>query len=137
MTDRELLERAAAAAERAYAPYSRYPVGAALLGGDGTVYAGGNIENASYGLTLCAERSALSAAVNGGCRKIIKVAIVGGTARQPAWPCGACRQVLAEFCDPATPILVAGRGRPDRWLSRPLGELLPEAFRLNRKTSRT
>lgn len=132
MTDRELLGQAAAAAARAYAPYSHYPVGAAVLADDGTVYTGCNIENASYGLTLCAERSAISAAVGGGQLKIRKVAIVGGSARQPAWPCGACRQVLAEFCDPTTPILVAGRGRIDRWLARTLGELLPEAFRLNR-----
>jgi cytidine deaminase len=130
-TDHELLRLAAAAARRAYAPYSQYPVGAALMAADGTVFVGCNVENASYGLTICAERAAVCAAVSGRRFKIIKVAIVGGTARQPAWPCGACRQVLAEFCDPATPILVAGRGRLDRWLTRTLGELLPESFRLN------
>jgi len=136
MTDYELLQLAAEAAKKAYAPYSHYPVGAALLTADGQVFTGCNVENASYGLTLCAERAAICAMVSGGRPKILKVAIVGGTARQPAWPCGACRQVLAEFCDPATPILVAGRGRINRWLTRPLGELLPESFRLKKRQRR-
>lgn len=136
MTDHELLQLAATAAKKAYAPYSRYPVGAALLAEDGRVFTGCNVENASYGLTLCAERAAICAAVSGGRLKILKVAIVGGTVRQPAWPCGACRQVLAEFCDPATPILVAGRGRINRWLTRPLGELLPASFRLKKREHR-
>jgi len=136
MTDHELLRLASEAAKQAYAPYSKYPVGAALLASDGTVFTGCNVENASYGLTLCAERAAVSAAVTGGHLKIVKVAIVGGTVRQPAWPCGACRQVLAEFCDPTTPILVAGRGHVDRWLSRTLDELLPESFHLKKRSRR-
>jgi cytidine deaminase len=136
MTDHELLRLAAEAAKQSYAPYSKYPVGAALLMSDGTVFTGCNVENASYGLTLCAERAAVSAAVTGGRLKIVKVAIVGGTAQQPAWPCGACRQVLAEFCDQDTPVLVAARGRINRWLARTLGELLPESFRLKKRSHR-
>ncbi len=133
-SDRELLRCAARAAERAYAPYSRFAVGAALLSAEGVIYTGCNVENASYGLTLCAERVAMGHAVASGARTIVKVAIVGGTSRRPAWPCGACRQVLAEFCDPATPVLVAGRGPLKGWLTGRLGDLLPQAFRLKRGT---
>ena len=102
-----LVAAARAAAARAYAPYSKYRVGAALLADDGTVFAGCNVENASYGLTNCAERTALFKAVSEGRRSFRALAIVGGTAKAPALPCGACRQALAEFCAPDMPVAVA------------------------------
>lgn len=122
-----LLAAARAAARHAYAPYSHYPVGAALLGANGVIYTGCNVENASYGLTLCAERNALFHAIAQGCRDFRALALV---TPRPATPCGACRQVLAEFCPPTLPIHM-GTPAPDtpiRTLS--LGELLPHAFNL-------
>ena len=97
------LEAAARAAARlSYSPYSHYPVGAALLAEDGVVVTGCNIENASYGLTNCAERTAVFKAVSEGRRQFAALVIAGGT-DTPAYPCGACRQVLSEFCAPACP----------------------------------
>ena len=124
-----LVAAARAAAARAYAPYSRYRVGAALLAADGSVFAGCNVENASYGLTNCAERTALFKAVSEGRRAFRAVAIAGGTARRPAVPCGACRQALAEFCAPETPVAVAPLrgGAPS---VRPLSDYLPFSFSL-------
>ncbi len=97
MNSDELVSAARAAREKAYAPYSRYQVGAAVQTVEGRVFTGCNIENASYGLSICAERTAIFAAVAAGAREITAVALVtadGGT------PCGACRQVLAEFLPP-------------------------------------
>ena len=126
-----LVAAARAAAARSYSPYSRYAVGAALLAEDGRVFAGCNVENASYGLTNCAERTALFKAVSEGRREFAALAIVGGTARSPALPCGACRQALAEFCAPSTPVAVAPlrRGAP---VVRSLGDYLPFSFALGR-----
>ena len=124
-----LCAAARAAAARAYAPYSKYRVGAALLAADGAVFAGCNVENASYGLTNCAERTALFKAVSEGRRDFVAIAIAGGTAKSPALPCGACRQVLAEFCGPDTPVAVVPlkRGAP---VVRPLSAYLPFSFSL-------
>jgi len=97
MTKEQLIEAARKAREKAYAPYSRYKVGAAVLGEDGNVYTGGNIENASYGMTVCAERTALFGMVNAGCKKYVALAVVGGSDGDGA-PCLACRQVMTEFC---------------------------------------
>jgi cytidine deaminase len=117
------LEAAARVAQgRAYAPYSRYHVGAALEADDGAIYAGCNVENASYGLTICAERTALAAAVAAGARKFRRVVIVSDS-DPPAPPCGACRQVLAEFGD--FEITAIGPKRTLRWT---VAELLPAAF---------
>ncbi|BCV20577.1 cytidine deaminase [Moorella sp. Hama-1] len=123
----DLLAAAAAARVKAYAPYSRFKVGAALMAAGGRVYSGGNIENASYSLTVCAERVALFQAVAAGEREFIALAVVGGDL--PAcFPCGACRQVLAEFA----PDLEVITGRPGGPLQRRLlRELLPDSFKLN------
>lgn len=126
--DAALCRAAAEAAKLAYAPHSGYRVGAALLAADGRVFTGCNVENASYGLTNCAERTALFKAVSEGVRNFKAIAIAGGT-DSPAYPCGACRQALAEFCGPETPVIcctldgkVAG--------SFTLGGLLPQTFAL-------
>lgn len=122
---RGLLEAARAARKRAYAPYSGFRVGAAVRDGGGRIHAGCNLENASYGLTTCAERNAIAAAALAGATRIDAIAIASGTA-PPTPPCGACLQVLAEFAAPSTPVLLAGpRGAPARTT---LGELLPLAF---------
>lgn len=121
-----LVGAARAAAAHAYAPYSHFPVGAALLGADGNIYAGCNVENASYGLCLCAERNALFHAVARGCRDFRALAIV---ANVPVPPCGACRQALAEFCEQALPIFLAplGEGAPIA-VETTLGALFPSPF---------
>jgi cytidine deaminase len=122
----ELIEAARRVRAHAHAPYSRYQVGAAVRGASGRVYVGANVENASFGLALCAERAAVAAAVAAGETSITAVAVVTATS-PPAAPCGMCRQVLAEFADDALPIaLVNDAGeRTDTTL----GALLPHAFR--------
>ncbi len=118
-----LLEAARAARGGAYAPYSNFTVGAALQAEDGRVFAGANIENASYGLSMCAERVAFFAAVSAGARAFEAIAVVGpeGTATTP---CGACRQVLVEFGMGLRVITVSGDGAQ----TRTIGDLLPDAF---------
>ncbi|WP_225047154.1 cytidine deaminase [Lacticaseibacillus kribbianus] len=103
MTD--LIEAARAQRERAYVPYSHFKVGAAVLAG-GRVFTGANIENASYGLAMCAERNALFAAVAAGCTQVDAIAVIGDTAG-PISPCGACRQVMAEFMAPGAAVTLA------------------------------
>ncbi len=107
--------------EQAYAPYSGFHVGAALLGSDGVIYRGCNVENLSFGLTICAERSALLAAVAAGCRSFRALVVVADT-REPISPCGACRQVMAEFGD--FPVRMATRDRSEE---TSVGALLPRA----------
>lgn len=125
-TATELLRRAEAAAGRAYAPYSNFPVGAALLTAAGSLYEGANIENASFGLTVCAERTALFAAVLAGDREVAAVAVA--TPRAPgSSPCGACRQVLNEFKPADSELIVVLQGE-DGPIQVPLGALLPLAF---------
>ncbi len=98
MIDREkLVAEAREARKSAYAPYSKYQVGAAVLGEDGNIYRGGNIENCSYGATVCAERTALFGMINAGCRKFVAIAVVCGEDEDAA-PCMLCRQVMTEFC---------------------------------------
>ena len=122
----DLLSAARRAAEAAYVPYSHFPVGAAVLTADGSVFTGCNIENASYGLTICAERSAVSAAVSAGHRQIDTVAVAAPKAAG-ATPCGACRQVLNEFRPASGDMLVllddGGSG-----IALGLDDLLPHAF---------
>ena len=126
-----LAARAAEAAKAAYCPYSKYPVGAAALTEDGGIFTGCNVENASYGLTVCAERNAVFAAVASGARRIKALALAAGDASSPVAPCGACRQVLAEFCDADAPVICA---TPDGTitLETTVGQLLPHAFKFNR-----
>ena len=119
-----LIAAAYSAAENAYAPYSDYPVGAALLFDDGAVVSGCNVENASYGLTICAERAAVCAAVAAGARTLRAVAVVTDLAA-PARPCGACRQVLAEF-GLGMDVLLGGRDGAEERTT--LDRLLPEPF---------
>jgi cytidine deaminase len=120
----ELVAAAWRARENAYAPYSRYKVGAALLADDGRVFVGANVENASYGLCLCAERSAVAAAVVSGAQRFVAIAIVSqGTT--PASPCGMCRQVLAEFAPPFDVLCESESGVR---LETTTFELLPFAF---------
>lgn len=122
----ELIKAARTAREAAYAPYSKFAVGAAVLGGNGQIYSGCNIENASYGLTNCAERTAIFKAVSDGQRKFQAIAIIADT-KKPCAPCGACRQVIAEFSIPV--ILLANIAGEELLLTLP--ELLPYAFEQN------
>ena len=124
MTHEQLLKMAIEAREKAYAPYSKYKVGACILTAEGNTYSGCNFENASFGATICAERCAASCAVAAGERKFAAVAIAANTV---AWPCGICRQVLREFaCGPEMPVIV---GAYDGGFQiKTLEELLPESF---------
>jgi cytidine deaminase len=128
-TIRQLLEVARAAAMRAYAPYSSFPVGAAVMTGDGTIVSGANVENASYGLTVCGERAAVFRAVAEGYREIRAVAVSAPKAPGTT-PCGACRQVLDEFRSVGSDIIVIldnGEGESADIVT--LTELLPSSFR--------
>lgn len=118
----DLVAEAKAVQTRAYTPYSHFAVGAALLAHSGVVYTGCNVENASYGLTICAERNAIAHAVACGERTFEAIAIV---TENGVTPCGACRQVLAEFSPTILVILMDGRGTQRRYR---LTELLPDAF---------
>jgi cytidine deaminase len=121
--DEELLGRAAAASARAHSPYSKVRVGAALRGADGRVFEGCNVENASYGLTMCAERAAVYRAVAEGCTHFLALAVVASL-DHPLAPCGACRQVLAEF-GLELRIVAAGAGKAGERLETTLAALLP------------
>ena len=123
----ELVAAARAARERAYAPYSGFRVGAALLTAQGDVITAANVENASYGLAICAERSAVVAAIAAGYRRFEAIA-VAGTGLDPVTPCGACRQVLREFPNGVElEVLCAGEAG-DALLTTTLGTLLPDGF---------
>jgi len=124
-TDQELVEMARQARERAYVPYSRFPVGAALLGRSGRVFTGCNVENASYPLTTCAERTAVTKAVSEGERKFEAIAVVTSTG---ATPCGACRQILREFGGPAGDLRVIVADLDGHVRNFTIAELLPEGF---------
>ncbi len=121
-----LLARARAAAEAAYVPYSDFPVGAALMTVSGDVFTGANVENASYGLTVCAERTAVFAAALAGHREVVAIAVAAPRAPR-ASPCGACRQVLNEFA-PAEGEMTVVLEAEDGFLTTTLSALLPMAF---------
>ena len=128
MTDLQLMQLAVEAREMAYAPYSGFRVGAALLGKSGKVYKGCNVENAAYSPTNCAERTALFKAVSEGEREFLAIAIVGGmyeTIADFCAPCGVCRQALAEFCDKDFRLVL---GNPNNVKVYTFEEILPFAF---------
>lgn len=127
MTDQELIQAALTAREKAYAPYSRFKVGAALLSSNGQVYTGANVENAAYGLTICAEQAAVCRAVGEGQREFSAIAVAVDSP-EPASPCGACRQVLAEFSPDMKVILANTKGK---LLLTSVRELLPLSFTSN------
>lgn len=129
MSNSELVKAAFVAMENAYSPYSHCKVGAALLTCDGKVYLGCNVENASYGATNCAERTAFFKAISEGKREFSKIAIVGGFEGEVTdmfMPCGICRQVMSEFCDGDFEVLVAS-GK-EKFEVFKLSELLPHSF---------
>ncbi|MEO6463548.1 MAG: cytidine deaminase [Candidatus Eisenbacteria bacterium] len=127
-SDLELAGEALGVMPRAHAPYSRFPVGAALLGRSGRTFLGVNVENASLGLSVCAERIAVFTAVAAGERTFDAIAIATSEA-SPTPPCGACRQVLLEFCDDDLTILHVNSGAPDVVVRHTLGDLMPFPFR--------
>lgn len=129
MNNKELVKAAFCAMQKAYAPYSSYKVGAALLSKSGNVYLGCNVENAAYGPTNCAERTAFFKAVSEGEREFTKIAVVGGKngcVTDLFMPCGVCRQVMAEFCDGDFEIIVARS--EDDFTSFTLSSILPYGF---------
>ena len=142
----QLVQKAMEAAANSYAPYSKFHVGAALLAAaqpagiprrkrsgsiadrQHVIISGANIENASYGLTICAERAALASAITAGYRRFKAIAVVV-SGKKPVGPCGACLQALAEFCRPDLIVLVAAAARPDKIIIYKLRDLLPHTFR--------
>lgn len=128
---RELICRAIEARRKSYSPYSHYQVGAALLTEDGQIITGCNIENAAYGPSNCAERTAFFKAVSEGIREFAAIAIVGSPEgdelTQFAYPCGVCRQVMAEFCEPESFRIIVAKSEED-YRVMTLAELLPEGF---------
>ncbi len=129
MTAHDLAKAAIDAMARAYAPYSGFTVGAALLTADGRVFTGCNIENAAFSPTVCAERTAVFKAVSEGVRDFSMLAVVGGkggTITGVCPPCGVCRQVLSEFCPPDFPLLLVKSEH--EWDTVTLADLLPRAF---------
>lgn len=125
VSDEVLVTKATKILDKAYVPYSEFPVGAALLAEDGTVFTGCNIENASYSLSNCAERTAVFKAVSEGNRSFKKLVVTGNT-EGPISPCGACRQVLSEFCDPQMEVILTNTSGDT--LRTTVGQLLPGAF---------
>ncbi len=116
--------------KKAYCPYSKFSVGAALLCSDGTVYTGCNVENAAYSVSICAERTAFVKAVSDGKREFTAIAIAGGIAEQPekySYPCGTCRQLMREFCEPGQFRIIVAISPQDYRICT-LEDLLPESF---------
>ena len=133
MTKQELCTLAIKSMNNAYSPYSGYNIGAALLCDNGKVFTGCNVENSSYGATVCAERTAIFKAVIDGERDFSMLAVAGGKENELSdkfLPCGICRQVMAEFCGPEFPVVMMGCDGSQRTAS--LGELLPYAFSLEK-----
>ena len=126
MTNRELYDIAVTMLDKSYAPFSKFRVGAALLTKDGKVYTGCNVENSSFGGTICAERTAFVKAVSEGDKEFSKVAIASSGGE--AWPCGICRQFMKEFCDDDFLIITGNDAESIRTYT--LAEMLPEGFRL-------
>ena len=119
----QLFDEARKAADSAYAPYSKFRVGAALLAEDGTVFSGCNVENRSFGLTVCAERNAVFKAISCGQKSFRALAVSTPDSQSPVGPCGACRQVLSEFMEPSAPVIFGGSG--EERVKTTLGILYP------------
>ena len=126
MTEQELCRAAIAMLDRSYSPYSHFPVGAALECSDGTVFTGCNIENAAYGLTICAERTAIFKAISEGHRDFKRI-VIAGKSEDYCVPCGSCRQVMMEFCDPEEFQIILATSKKQYEIF-PLNELLPLGF---------
>lgn len=124
MTEKELCQKAIDMLDRAYIPYSHFPVGAALECADGTVFTGCNIENAAYGATICAERTAIFKAVSEGHRDFVRI-VIAGKSQDYCVPCGSCRQVMREFAPELEVICLNGKGEAKHYTLR---QLLPESF---------
>ncbi|HZW67751.1 MAG TPA: cytidine deaminase [Pseudogracilibacillus sp.] len=129
MNDKELINYAIQASERAYAPYSGFKVGAALLTKDNELFLGSNIENSSYSLTCCAERVAIFKAISEGETRFKKLAVVANTDK-PVSPCGACRQVMSEFFDDDVRIYLANKQAESKEVK--ISDLLPNAFSIEK-----
>lgn len=130
MNTQELVRAALEARRKSYSPYSGYRVGAALLTVDGRIFTGCNIENAAYTPTNCAERTAFFKAVSEGERRFAAIAVAGGPEgemMQYAWPCGVCRQVMMEFCDPESFLVITAKSEQE-YEERTLRQLLPDGF---------
>ena len=125
MTDHELVSKAVEMQKFSYIPYSRFPVGTALLCGDGRVFTGCNVENAAYGSTICAERTALVKAVSEGYTSGFAAIAIAGQGGDYCWPCGACRQMLYEFAPDLRVLAVRGDGQ---FMEASLRNLLPHGF---------
>lgn len=125
VSDEVLVKKATNILDKAYVPYSKFPVGAALLTEEGTIFTGCNIENASYSLSNCAERTAIFKAVSEGNRAFKKLVVTGNT-KGPISPCGACRQVLSEFCDPQMEVILTNTSGDT--FRTTVSQLLPGAF---------
>jgi len=119
----ELFSEARQIAKMAYSPYSKFRVGAAILCEDGTIFTGVNVENRSFGLTICAERNAVCTAIAKGYRRFVALAVSTPDSFEPVGPCGACRQVLSEFMTPDTPVQFAGNS--SKQINTTIGELYP------------
>lgn len=136
--ENDLLKKAFEARKNAYAPYSHFLVGAALLTAEGEIFTGGNIENASYSVTLCAERAAMAAAISRGYRHFTALAVVGGREGEDlplCPPCGTCRQFISEFCSPDFPVITARLDQNGLVIEKrvnSLSELLPDGFLLEK-----
>ena len=127
-TRAQLVAAAIAARENAYAPYSRFSVGAAVLGTDGKIYTGCNIENVSYGMTMCAERTAIFKMVSEGCRKFAAIAVVAGDNATDGAPCGACRQVMGEFADGLSETEVILASLKGDYITETVASIMPYPF---------
>lgn len=128
MTYEELMQKAIEVSKNAYCPYSKFPVGACVMTDDGSIYIGCNFENSSFGMTICAERNAIGAAIADGKRKIKAVAIYSPV-QDICVPCGACRQVIHEFCDNDEDVDIILQNRNELKIFT-LAQLLPESFSL-------
>lgn len=123
-----LADAARTARHNAYAPYSKFKVGAAVLGADGRIYTGCNIENVSYGLTMCAERTAIFNMVSQGCTKFVAIAVAAGEKPADSAPCGACRQVMCQFADSLSGTKVVMCGATEGEITETLAALCPYPF---------